>query len=54
MAFTTGLNTEPDMPPDMRELMASPLNVSRFTGRYCSRYIEAAKFGAEHDAYSFP
>jgi hypothetical protein len=39
------------MPPDMRELMASPLNV---TDRYCSRYAEDTKFGAEHDAYSFP
>jgi hypothetical protein len=54
LAFATGLNAYPDMPPDMRELMASPLNVSKSTERYCSRYVEDAKFGAEHDAYSFP
>jgi hypothetical protein len=34
--------------------MASPLNVSKSTERYCSRYVEDAKFGAEHDAYCFP
>jgi hypothetical protein len=33
LAFATGLNSEPDMPPDMRELMASPLNVSKSTWR---------------------
>jgi hypothetical protein len=49
---STGLNAYPDMPPDMRELMASPLSVSKSTERYCSRYVEDAKFGAEHDAYT--
>ena len=54
LAFASALNHETDMAPDMRELMASPLNVSESTERYCSIYIEDTTFGAEHDAYTFP